>query len=141
MYKLANDLSVDLREDRPGTLAHALDAIAKPGINIDGYAEIGGILHVLTKDPATTRRALESAGCPVRGEQPVVVVGVTDRPGVAARIFRRIADAGINVNFSYLATKNRMVIGAGDIEKVAEMISQQAKAKPSSRARARKKRR
>jgi hypothetical protein len=140
MHKLANDVSVDLREDRPGTLAQAIDAIAKSGINLDGYAEIEGILHVLTKDAASTRRALEAGGCQVRGEQPVVVVGVKDRPGVAAGILRRIADSGVNVNFSYLATNNRMVIAAADLQKVVELISQQAKPKPTRSGRTRKKR-
>ena len=47
MHNLAKELTVSLQEDRPGTLASATKAIAKAGINIDGYAEIEGSLHVL----------------------------------------------------------------------------------------------
>ena len=47
MHPLAKDLTVSLQEDRPGTLARASKATAKAGINIDGYAETEGSLHVL----------------------------------------------------------------------------------------------
>ncbi len=123
MHNLAKDLTVMLQTDRPGTLAKAIEAIAKAGINIDGYAEVEGILHVLTKDSTAARRALEAAGFQVRGEQQVLVIDVEDRPGVAADIFRRIADAGVNVNFTYVATNNRIVVAANNLQKVAELLS------------------
>jgi hypothetical protein len=53
----------------------------------------------------------------------VLVVDVEDRPGEAALIFRRIADAGVNANFSYVATNNRIVIGASNLQDVAELLS------------------
>lgn len=139
MHKLATDVSVNLLEDRPGALAKAAEAIANARINIDGYAEVGGTLHVLTKDAAATRRALESAGCQVTAEQDVVVADVADRPGVAAKIFRRIADAGVNVNFSYVAMNNRIVIGASDVQRVGELVGELTK--PRRRPADRKKRR
>ncbi len=40
MQNLAYDMSLNRREDRPGTLAKAIEAIAKAGISIEGYAEI-----------------------------------------------------------------------------------------------------
>jgi hypothetical protein len=125
MHNLAKDLTVVLQADRPGTLAKATEAIAKAGINIDGYAEIEGVLHVLTKDATATRQALEAAGFQARGEQQVLVIDVEDRPGVAADIFRRIADAdvNVNVNFTYVATNSRIVVGANNLQKVAELLS------------------
>ncbi len=123
MQTLAKDLSISLKEDRPGQLAKAIEAIAKVGINIDGYAEVEGILHVLTKDAAATRRALESAGFQIHDEQQVVVVDVEDRPGVAASIFKRIADADVNVHFSYVTMSNRIVIGANNAQKVLDVLS------------------
>ncbi len=117
MQNLATDLTVNLQEDRPGMLAKAIEAVAKAGINIDGFAEIEGILHVLTKDAASTRRALEAAGFQVR-EQQVLVMDADDGPGVAAGIFRRIADKGVNINFTYAANNNRVVLGASDLQKI-----------------------
>ncbi len=116
MAHLANDLAVTLPEDRPGTLAKALTAIGQAGINLEGYAELEGVVHVLTMDVAATRRALEEAGFQVMRQQQVVLVPVSDRPGTAARAFERIAAAKINIRYSYLATGNRLVIGTSDLQ-------------------------
>ena len=128
MHTVMKDLAIDLGSDRPGTLAKALDAIAKAGINVEGYAEIGGTFHVLTRDAAATRKALESSGFRVQKEEDVVVVTADDRPGVAANIFRHIADANVNVPFSYVATGNRIIIGASDVAKAADIVAKQAAA-------------
>lgn len=118
MAQVATDLAVTLPEDRPGMLAKAVNALSAAGINLEGHAEMEGVVHVLTTDLTATRRALESAGFTVVKEQQVVLVEVEDRPGSAARIFRSIADAKINIRFSYLATRNRLVIGADDLEEL-----------------------
>src|SRR5688572_30367809 len=102
MQKLAKDLTVNLKADKPGAIAKVMDAIAKVGVNLDGYAETKGILHVLTPDAPRARRAVEEAGLQVTDEREVVVIDVEDRPGAAASIFRRIADADVNIDFSYL---------------------------------------
>src|SRR5262249_33435564 len=128
MHTLAKDFTVKLQEDRPGAIAKAFEAIAKAGVNIDGYAEIEGTLHVLTKDAASTRKALDSAGLRIAGEADAVIADVADRPGVAASIFRRIADANVNVTFSYVATQTRVVVGATDVTKVAEILSKEVAA-------------
>jgi hypothetical protein len=123
MQKVAKDLTVVFQGDRPGTLAKATEAIAKAGINLDGYAEVEGTFHALTGDAVGTRRALEGAGFQVGGEREVLVMDAEDRPGVAAGIFRRIADADVNVDFSYVATNNRMVIGAANVKKLTELFA------------------
>lgn len=126
MHTLMKDLTVELGTDRPGTLAKAFETIARAGINVEGYAEIGGTLHLLAQDPAASRRALESGGFRVTSEDEVAVVDVADRPGVAANIFRHIADANVNVTFSYVANGTRLAIGASNAAKVAEILSKQA---------------
>src|SRR5688572_23372381 len=97
-------------------LAKAITAIGQAGINLEGYAELEGVVHVLTTDVAATRRGLEEAGFQVVRQQQVLLVPVSDRPGAAARAFERIAAAKINIRFSYLATGNRLVIGASDLQ-------------------------
>lgn len=126
--KAAKDLAVNLREDRPGQIAKAAEALAKARINADGLAEIEGMLHVLTKKTGPARQALEKAGFEVR-EQDVVIVSVENRPGKAAGIFRRIADAGLNVSFSYLAAGYSLVIGSPDAEKIAALFAKRGKAR------------
>jgi len=123
MAHVATDLAVTLPEDRPGMLAKAVNAVSTAGINIDGYAEMDGVVHVLTTDLGATRGALEAAGFKVVKERQIVLVQVEDQPGSAARIFRRIADAKVNIRFSYLATRNRLVVGADDLEELRAALS------------------
>jgi len=123
MAHVATDLAVTLPEDRPGMLAKAVNAVSTAGINIEGYAEMDGVVHVLTTDLDATRGALEAAGFTVVKEREVVLVQVEDRPGSAASIFRRIADAKVNIRFSYLATRNRLVVGADDLEELRAALA------------------
>ncbi len=116
MAHLATDLAVTLPEDRPGMLSRAVTALSVAGINLEGHAEVGGVVHVLTTDAGATRHALEAAGFRVVREEQVALVPVEDRPGSAAGIFRRIADAKVNITFSYLATRNRLVIASDNLE-------------------------
>ena len=123
MQAIATDLTMSLPDDRPGTLAQALGAIAAAGINVEGFAEVDGTLHVLAADPAAARRALEAAAVRITGEYPVAVVPLEERPGSAVAVLQKIADARVNVRFAYLAGHNRLVIGASDMAKVAEIVA------------------
>ncbi|HEV8534576.1 MAG TPA: hypothetical protein VGR87_02500 [Candidatus Limnocylindria bacterium] len=123
MQTTGKDLAIELGQDRPGTIAKALEAMAKANINIDGYCEAGdGILHVLTKDPAAARRAVEGAGFKVRDERDVVVADAADRPGTAAQIFRQIADAGVNVDLTYSLASGRLIVGSKDFAKLRDAL-------------------
>ena len=121
--RLEADLAVTLADDRPGMLAKALGCISAAGINIDGYSEMNGVVHVLTTDLAATRQCLNTAGFREVQEQDVVVVPVSDQPGTAARVFQRIAEAHINVRYSYLATGSRLVIASSDPQAVMDAIA------------------
>ena len=123
MAHIATDLAVTLPEDRPGMLSKAVTAVSAAGINLEGHAEMEGVVHVLTTDAEHTRDALEAAGFRIVKEQQVVLVPVEDRPGSAAGIFRRIADARVNIRFSYLATRNRLVIAADNLQDLAAALS------------------
>jgi hypothetical protein len=122
MSQTAMDLTVTLQEDRPGALAGALEAIARAGVNLDGIAEFDGVLHVLTRDAPAATRALRAAHIRVRGERAVAVVDVEDRPGATAVLLRRLADAGHNVEFCYLATNTRLVIAGDDPKEIAKLL-------------------
>jgi hypothetical protein len=80
--KLGLDLGVNLREDRPGQIARAAEALSKARINADGLAEIEGTLHVLTKKSDKAKRALEAAGFRVRSSRSWCS---TSRTGPGAR--------------------------------------------------------
>ena len=120
---VAKDLAVALDEDRPGMLARAAAAIASGGLNLDGFAEAEGVLQVLTSDPRSARLALVGAGLRVIGEREVVVTRVEDEAGSAAAFFERLAGAGINVGYTYVASRNRIVVAVDEAEKVVALLA------------------
>ncbi len=120
---IAGDLAVTLPEDRPGMLAKAIGCVSGAGINIDGYTEMNGVVHVLTTDLAATHRVLDEAGFRFIQEQQIVLVPVEDTPGAAARVFQRIGEAHVNVRYSYLATGNRLVIASDNPEAVLRAVT------------------
>ena len=123
MAHLAADLAVTLHDDRPGMLAKAIGCVSAAGINIDGYSEMNGVVHVLTHDLDAARRCLNDGGFRIVQQQEVALVPVADEPGAAARVFQKIADAHINVRYSYLATGNRLVIASDNPQAVIDAIS------------------
>ena len=44
------------------------------------------------------------------------MVDVEDRPGVLADLTRKIARSGVNLDLVYIATQNRVVFGAPDLD-------------------------
>jgi hypothetical protein len=112
---VGRDLTVRLSQDRPGELAGVVEALSQAGINIEGMAEIEGTVHVLAADPNAARAALRAKGYSIEAEREVVILPLPDRPGELSMIMRRLADAGVNVHFVYLATSTRVVIGAEDV--------------------------
>ena|SRR5687768_11968099 len=123
MPTLAKDLAVPLKEDRPGRLAKAAEAIASGGLNLDGFAEVEGILHILASDPRSARHALEAVGLKVIAERDVVVTDrIDDRAGAAAGVFGRLAEAGLSVDYTYIASGNRFVIAASNPQKALEVL-------------------
>ena len=117
---MAKDLTIYL-EDRPGTLADLGEALGKAGVNIEGGCGVQDdgkeTFHLLFEDAAAARQAIEEAGIKVQGERDVIVADVADRPGALGKIARGIADAGVNIELLYMATNNRLVIGASDLDK------------------------
>jgi len=122
---MARNLTVVL-EDQPGSLAEMGEVLGKAGINIDGLCgfscEGKGVIHILVEDAPPARKVLEDAGIEVKGDRPVLVLDVSDRPGVVGGICRSIADAGVNIDLIYVATNTRIVLGVSDLEKARSVI-------------------
>src|SRR5260370_6294411 len=109
---MGRDLTVRLGADRPGELARVAQTLSSSGVNIEGIAEIEGVVHVLARDPNAARAALRAGGYTIDGELEVLVLPLTDRPRERSMIMQRLADAAVNLRFIYLATDTRVVIGA-----------------------------
>jgi hypothetical protein len=116
---MAFDLVIDV-ENSPGALAQVAAAISDAGVNIAAATCIGpgdrAELHILVKHPEAARHSLAISQLAVTREREVVVVDVEDRPGVLADLTRKIAKAGVNLDLVYVATRNRVVFGADNLD-------------------------
>ena len=128
------DLKVTL-ENRPGTLADLSEALGRAGVNIEGICgfarEVRGgedrefvthIAHILVEDAAKAEKALKATGIRVEDQREALIIDIRDRPGELATVTRRIADAGINIDVFYTATRTRMILGVSDPEKARTLL-------------------
>lgn len=121
---MGKDIKVKL-ENRPGTLADLGEALGKAGVNIEGMCgpcEGDEVAHVLVDDIKAAKAALKEAGIEVLGKSDVLVLDVQDEPGVLGGICRRLSDAGVNIDFFYVATGTRIVLGVDDKEKAKAAV-------------------
>ncbi len=122
---MTTDLTIGLL-DRPGTLARASDALGRAGVNIEGacgyVTDDRGVYHVLVRDAELARRALMDYGFEIQAERAVVVQPIANRPGEAARLLRRIATAGINLDVLYTTLDGQIVLGGDDVRAIREAL-------------------
>jgi hypothetical protein len=116
---MAVDLVIDI-ENTPGALERVAAAISDAGVNIAAATCIGtgerAELHILVPHAGATKHSLAISHLAVTREREVVVIDVEDRPGVLADLTRKIAHAGVDLDLVYVATRNRVVFGASDID-------------------------
>src|SRR2546423_8232989 len=123
---MAVDLVIDI-ENTPGALAQVAAAISDAGVNVAAATCIGpgerAELHILVRHAEAARHALAISHLGVSREREVVVVEVEDRPGVLADLTRKIARAEVNLDLVYVATRNRVVCGAPDLDALRAALS------------------
>src|SRR5687767_7378774 len=123
---MAVDLVIDI-ENTPGALARVAAAISDAGVNIAAATCIGtgdrAELHILVKHAEAARHSLAISHVAVSREREVVVVDVEDRPGVLADLTRKIAKAGVDLDLVYVATQNRVVFGASDLDRLRAAVA------------------
>src|SRR5437868_14553140 len=98
---MGRDLTIRLTVDRPGEVAKVAQTLSSAGVNIEGIAEIEGVVHVLARDPSRAKSALRAGGYTIENELDVLGLTMTDRNGVLSMIMRRLADASVNVRVIY----------------------------------------
>jgi hypothetical protein len=113
------DLVIDI-ENTPGALAQVAAAISDAGVNIAAATCIGpgatAEVHILVPHAEAAKHSLAISHLAITREREVVVVDVEDRPGVLADLTRKIARAGVDLDLLYVATRNRVVFGAADLD-------------------------
>ena len=123
---MAVDLVIDI-ENSPGSLAEVAAAISDAGVNIAAATCIGkgdrAELHILVTHAEAARHSLAISHVAISREREVVVVDVEDRPGVLADLTRRIARAGVDLDLVSVATQNRVVFGATDLDALRAAVA------------------
>jgi hypothetical protein len=113
------DLVIEIPNE-PGALAQVAAAVSDAGVNLAAATCLGTAenveLHILVPHPEAAKHALAISHLGVSHEREVVVVDVEDRPGVLADLTRKVAQAGVDLDLVYVATRNRIVFGAADLE-------------------------
>jgi len=91
-------------ENKPGKLVETLETIAAAGLDMRALSLADtadfGILRIIVDDPRLALEVLGSAGYLVKSSQ-VIPVAVGDRPGGLSAALRVLADAGVNVEYTY----------------------------------------
>jgi hypothetical protein len=107
-------------KNEPGALARVAAAISDAGVNLAAATCVGNAaeveLHILVPHSEPVKHALAISQLAVSREREVVVIEVEDRPGVLADLTRKVARAGIDLDLVYIATRNRIVFGAADLD-------------------------
>lgn len=118
--------------DEPGALAAIGTALADADVVVQGGIGVSredgsGRVHLLVdaEDRDRARRALEAAGEHVEHAREVLVATVLGEPGhlIGWAISRQLAEAGINIDLFYVATRTRLVYGVDDLERAREVIA------------------
>ena len=136
-----DEVLFDLRgvPDRPGSAAAIFEAAAAEHVNVDtilqnvGHETAEVSFSVPRDDVEATRRALERAQeaiGPVEieeigelGKVSLVGAGMRSHPGVAARMFRTLADENINLRLiSTSPIKISCLIPRGDVERAVRAL-------------------
>jgi len=116
---VATDLVIDI-DNTPGALAQVAAAISDAGVNIAAATCLGpgerAEVHILVPHAEAVKHLLAISHLAVTREREVIVVDVEDRPGVLADLTRKIAEAGVDLDLVYVATRDRVVFGSPDLD-------------------------
>lgn len=112
--------------DRPA--AELWEAIGEAGVSMEAsctYPSVDGRnvrIVVADADAIAARSAAVAAGFGAIDQHEVLIVNIEVRPGGLGALARRVADSGATVSILYMATGDRVVVGADDLEAVAEAL-------------------
>jgi hypothetical protein len=120
------DLTFIIDAERP--VAEIWETLGDAGIAMEAACAFprleGRVVHLVLRneDVEAGEAALRAAGFPPLDRRPVLIHSFEIKPGELGRIARRIAEAGAKIYLFYMATGDRVVIGADDLEKVAAAL-------------------
>jgi hypothetical protein len=117
---MAYDFSIML-PNRPGVLANLSNKLGKAGINIEGISGTQYhdkvVLHLLFDKDEEAAALLAKNNFTVTSSREVLVVKIKDKPGELGKLAQKMANAEVNIDFIYVASNSRLVLGVDDPEK------------------------
>ena len=87
-------------EDKPGELARLCESMASTGVNLLLCATTysgSGVVAFIADDEASAQEVLETVGMEYL-MRPALTVKLDNLPGAGAAAFRKLANAGVNVD-------------------------------------------
>jgi hypothetical protein len=120
------DLTFIVGEDR--AVVEIWETLGEASIQMEASCTFprleGRIVHVVVKDSDADNayEALRAARFIPMDRRNVLLAAFEPRPGAIGEIAAKVAEAGAKLYILYLATGNRAVIGASDLDKVAEVL-------------------
>ena len=114
----------------PGQLARIAKALADAHIGVTAFIayeiEKEGPVRLQVNDVAKSKQVLERLGVRYT-EEEVLRLTLNNKPGILAEVTRRLADAEINVEYSYLTVtsdgkKLDLVMGVSDMAGAATAL-------------------
>lgn len=125
----AVQLSVAL-DNSAGSLAALCGALHRAHINIDAISVSDntdcGWVRLLVSPPQKARASLVRAKYTVSAQQ-VVALDAPNRPGELARICKKLAKAGVNINYVYGSTPGSetptLVLGVNDASAALDALA------------------
>ncbi|MBE0476065.1 MAG: ACT domain-containing protein [Coriobacteriia bacterium] len=114
---------------RVGLLADVAGGLRAANVDIraiSAYERGEGTFLLVTDDNARASEVLSGMGAEVR-ERSVLAVSMPDRPGALEEAARRIAEAGINIDYAYGTTTSgaetaTVILKTDDDEKAAGLL-------------------
>ncbi len=125
----ATQLAVFLA-NRPGALARVCEALGNAGVNIHALATSDTVDHTVVRmvvsDPTKALMLLGEAGV-LALETEVLTIETASQPGVLAKIAERLANAEVNIEYTYLAAspgaeKGLIILRPSDVEKARRVL-------------------
>ena len=118
-------------ENRPGTLARVCHVLGAAKINIYALATSDTVDHIVVRmvvsRPEDAIRVFEKHGSLVVATEVLMIEGL-NKPGALGRIAQALADANINIEYSYCATspdarKGLLVLRASNPQKALKVLN------------------
>ena len=131
MMKIAKQLAVFL-DNRPGTLTHTCQALARANVNILALSIVDAVDHAVVRlvvdRPKEAEQVLTKMHAMVQ-ERDVVFMDLPNEVGALARITERLAQGGINLEYAYCTTSTShgagsLVLRTNDLEATINALSE-----------------